>query len=302
MALIREQALADIIAQSLTGNEIDDHALDSTLRTCKNGCDPRCYRCPGINFDYTSGLVLLLLKRAYTGLAQTTTPTEYATRVARAIHVFAREFSNKTNSMCYPHFLLHGIELPTTQQTAEKIEDNARIIHETRASKHAHQNARRISLPHELYLGASGGDTDDYFSTCYYLAREGTIAGPSHSYLAKFSIFRDVTNKTIVGLTVQGQTASTHRNKDGNAPKNKERGRNYARLTATLGMDPRTYTIQQVMDIARANGFEHAKVIRPHAHPFALENHSGFTGKYEHAIRAAGINTENGCYLETKLR
>jgi len=43
------------------------------------------------------------------------------------------------------------------------------------------------------------------------------------------------------------------------------------------------------------------KVVKPQHHPMFIERHKGFVGKYEPAIRQAGIQTENGCYLEAVL-
>lgn len=302
MVLIREDALADIITRSLAGEKLEQGALDQTLRTCHDKCDKLCYWCPGINFDYTSDLVLLLLERAYRQLKTPASPRAYAQRIATALQHFADEFPHTKNTMCYPHFLMHGLSLPTADDIGKKIEDNGRILHETIAFRTDHKREPKQDLPHELYLGNAGGDTDDYHSTCYYLARQGVNAGASYHYIAKFSVFRDTTNKIIVGLTVQGQPASLIRNKDGTAPKNRERGRAYAKLTAQLGMDPRTYTITRVMDIAREQGFENIRVIRANEHPFAIEKHNGFLARYDNAVRAAGITQEKECYLETKLR
>jgi len=301
MVLIREEALADIITRSLAGEKPEQGALDQTLRTCKPKCDKLCHSCPGINFDYTSDLVLLLIGRAYTQLREQTEPRAYAERIATALQHFADDFPSTKNTMCYPHFLMHGLALGTTEEVGAKIEDNSRIIHENITFRAEHKNEPRQNLPHGLYLMSSSGDTDDYHSTCYILARQGMWAGASFGYIAKFSVFRDTTNKTIVGLTVQGQPASTIRNKDGTAPKNREQGRAYARLTAQLGMDPRTYTIKRVMDIAREQGFERIRAIRAAEHPFAIEKHNGFLARYDNAVRAAGITQEKERYLETKL-
>jgi|GEM_PF-5441815 len=302
MVIIKEDALAKFLAEKIQTNvynpQEDDDRFDSTLRTCTPACPDECHKCPGINFDYTAQAATLLLKRAHEKLP--VTPEQFSSAIARAIQTFAHGFTEPKNHMCYPQFLLHGIEQNTLEAVVAKIEDNSRIIHETRAQAGAHYG--RLALPHELALGIAGCDTEDYFGICHFLHRRDTHAAPSYHYLAKFSVFLDASNKTVYGLTVQGQTSAQSRNTDGTLIKDKKRGRAYARLTALLGKDPRTHTIEIAMDRLRSRGFTRAKIVRPNAHPYALEQHWGFIGKYENAILAAGITHENGIYLEAELR
>lgn len=151
------------------------------------------------------------------------------------------DLPNQKNHVRYPHFLLHGIEQNTLKAVVAKIEDNSKIIHETRAQATAHYG--HLALPHELALGITGCDTEDYFGICHFLHRRDTHAAPSRH--------------------------GTPRQKPAHA-----HNKNYTQ-TATQ------------------NGFTHAKIVRPNAHPYAREQHRGFIGKYENAILAAGITQEN---------
>ncbi len=242
--------------------------------------------------------MMLLLERAYCGLTPQPYLDDYCAHVANAMQYFADGFGEDAD-LCYSHFLMHGINEPTLEGVMDKIRENARIIHETRRGRPSLIDSLHspVDLGFGLKLDFDWGQTDDYFGICSYAFDESIQwPGGCTGYLAKFSIFTDHTNKTVYGFTIQGQ--QTYGEKDG---KDKKKGRNFFRLTAKLGMDPRAFVIKKVADIMRSKEYTKIRVVKPHDHPMFIEQHKGFVGKYEPIIRLAGIQNENGCYLESVL-
>jgi len=138
------------------------------------------------------------------------------------------------------------------------------------------------------------GSAEDTSGICCYLANssEKQPHGTDSSYIAKASFFLDTSNKEIIVITIQGQRIQQ---------RNKERSRDFARLGHKLQMDPRTFILNNICKIGRKNAYQRIRVIRPLMHPMFFDNHCGFKARYEPIIRQAGINSENGCYLETDL-
>lgn len=71
----------------------------------------------------------------------------------------------------------------------------------------------------------------------------------------------------------------------------------YSSAAGAFGTDPRSYHLQAIAQIFREQGFSGIKVIRAAAHPLTIERHPGFSGKFEKAVRKAGINIESEQYL-----
>jgi len=224
---INESAFASEIKHYFETREFDMRLVDATLRTCMPECEQDSqfrldHKCNGLRFDYTGELMMLLLERAYYELRQKTSSHEYCSGVAKAMQRFADGFGEDAD-LCYSHFLMHGINASTLDCVIQKIQDNARIIHETRTGRQHFIDSipQPVDIGFDLKLGFDWGQTDDYFGICCY-AYDKSTQWPEGctGYLAKFSIFTDTTNKIVYGLTVQGQ--QTYGEKSGKDKKKRQ--------------------------------------------------------------------------------
>jgi len=288
MATIDQEGFAEKVRQYMAhpemyGPEAAGMFVDLSLQ--ENG---------GISFGGNTKCAMELIRRAYSYLQDGTDISIYSKAVAGAMQHFAEPLLLR--SLVWPHFLLHGIERESLDGVINKIQDNSRIIHETieRQFTFSSRNVRDDSSG--LFIYFSGGTYEDSFGIASHLMNEDNgFIYHTPPYLAKVSFFLDETNKEVYVITIQGQKPSEH------IDEAKKQGREFARVTAKLGMDPRTYLLKHIMDSRRKKGYKKAKVIRPHHHPYWIEQHEGFTGKYEPIILQAGIDQENGCYLEAEL-
>ena len=255
----------------------------------------------GITFGYTGELVMVLLLRAFNRLLEKPSAEAFAERVSKAFQDFARPFPGEP-TMCYPHFLLHGIANQTLEGVAGKIEENSRIIHETIANKGAIvQGVGRVSVQGDLYIDLYSGLVEDYFGIACVMAKKGaSLVSSASNYIAKASFFVDATNGDLYVLTIQGGSF-----KDGlgislaSAEDRLHAGeREYARINHTLGMSPRRFVLAKLMEIGKKMGYKKIRVVKPEEHPMFIGHHQGFFGGYELVIRKAGIAINSGCYFE----
>ncbi|MBW2974571.1 hypothetical protein KY366_02540 [Candidatus Woesearchaeota archaeon] len=246
----------------------------------------------GISFDYTIKLVMLLLERAYRGLLDGSCISDYAKAVAEAMKNFAEPFPDEQSTRCYPHFLLHGIALPTMEEVICKIYSNSRIIHETLKTREGIKNKHGTQLlDGDLQLTMKDGLVDDYFGIAYLLAkRDAALLSSTWNYIAKTSFFVDKTKSEIYVMTIQGCKFCDISGED-----------EYQRIVDILEMGPRLFVLTKLKDFVEEQGFRKIKVIKPEEHPMFIEGHRGFFGNYEPLIRKAGITSGNGCYLESRL-
>ncbi len=260
----------------------------------------------GITFGYNTQLVMQLLARAYVLLTDKIDSHHFSEEVAKAVQDFAQPFPSHDN-LCYPHFLFHGLVQPTLDEVVERLNNNARIIHETLRSKDKIMKEHKSqSLDGNLQLSMSNGCTDDYFGIAYLLAKQDIILlSSANGYIAKASFFVDETNKEIYVITLQGRRFGSNDPVRQAHPSGQERRikseQEYSKFGNILGMSPRRFILASVMDFGRENRFERIRVIKPQEHPMFIEMHEGFYGNYEPVIKKAGINQENGCYLEARL-
>ncbi|MEK6961600.1 MAG: hypothetical protein AABX47_10640 [Nanoarchaeota archaeon] len=246
----------------------------------------------GLCFDYTIELAMKLFDRAFHNLHDGTTAAGFARKIAGSMADFGDRF-NESLVSCYPHFLLHGISADRLDPTLEKIQDNSRIIHETLIERAGFvaRHGRSI-LGNDLESAYCVSDVSDHcFGVTSLLVTNCRPYGTYYGYVAKFGIFLDKTNREAIGLGVQGQKPT----KPGD-------GEYFARLSHLLRMDPRAYLIQDVMDTLSDEGYARLKVLVPSENPMTLENHSGFLGRYEPALREAGLTNRTGIYLTATLR
>ncbi len=259
----------------------------------------------GITFGYNTGLVMQLLARAYHSLSNGCDTAEFSVQVAQAVQNFAEPFSNQDN-LCYPHFLFHGLVQQNLDGIVEKLECNSRIIHETFGDRNRIMDEHGyVSIDDGLTLAMSNGATDDFFGIAYLLARKNNLLLSSAcGYVAKASFFVDITNKDIYVMTLQGRRFDSSDLVNSHSSREEEKleaEREYSRIGNVLGMSPRRFILEKVMDFGRENGFTRIKVIKPEEHPMFIERHKGFLANYEPVIRKAGITEENGCYLEKRI-
>lgn len=259
----------------------------------------------GITFGYNTKLVMDLLARAYY-LSNGNDKPSFSDRVAHAIQNFATPFPERDN-LCYPHFLFHGLVQPNIDDVIAKIESNSRIIHETLNNRDEIMKEHgSVALEGGLQLAMDHGVTDDYFGIAYLLAKDDAILlSSSYGYIAKTSFFVDKTIGDVYVMTIQGRGFDSHNPVRTSHLSEKEKSleaeREYGRIGNVIGMGPRRFTLQKVMDFGRGNGFRRIRVIKPEEHPMFIERHKGFLANYESVIKKAGIKDDNGCYLERVL-
>lgn len=251
----------------------------------------------GVSFGPHIELVMILLDHAYRGLADDTTIVQYSQAMAQAMQSFASPIVvGGSASFPDPNFLLHGINQTSLAAVVRRFECNGRIIHETiRLKDHfIEKYSEKIELDHDLKMLLEEGAAEDCFGLCCYITRvaESSPHGTDKSYISKVSFFLDELNKEIYVITIQGQRVYDD---------DKNRSRDFARLGAKLGMDPRAFVLRKVCELGKAEGYGKIRVIRPKHHPMFLDKHEGFTAKYEPVIKQAQIVEENGCYLESVL-
>lgn len=251
----------------------------------------------GLSFSDHIGLVMILIDRAYRGLKTRPDVKTFASAIAKAMQTYAEPLIDGDYACFpYPYFLLHGLEKATTSEVVSQLVENGRVIHETLAARTQFmaKHGGPLYLEQDTKMLMEEGATEDTSGICCYLTRaaEEHPHGTDSSYIAKVSFFLDTRNREIIVITIQGQRIQQG---------NRERSRDFARLAHKLDMDPRTYVLNTICDIGRKEHYHKIRVIRPLANPMFLDNHEGFMARYEPVIMQAGINTENGCYLETGL-
>jgi hypothetical protein len=261
----------------------------------------------GITFGYTMRLVMQLIERAFCGLQDRTSIDDFSLAVAEAVQDFAEPFPDKEQTMCYPHFLFHGLAQPDLEGVVGRLKANGRTIHETlEASEGIIADQGYERLDGDLQLSMSDGVTDDYFGIAYLLAKQDAVLlSSASSYIAKASFFVDVSNSDIYVMTLQGRRFGSSDPNWEASPKGRrqrlDKEREYSKIGNILGMSPRRFILTQVAEFGRKSGYNRIRVIKPEEHPIYIERHKGFMGNYEHVIRKAGITEDNGCYLESKL-
>jgi hypothetical protein len=305
---IRQKAFANRIEEYLTApTSYDERRFDSSLYTVVRESRNRIMAGGSINetvkvlhglcFGPHIELVMILLAHAYHGLRDHTRIRDYSRAVSEAIQGFAKPLADG-DMACYPNpsFLLHGTRKASLGAIINQLATNGRIIHETMARRamFISEHGQETPLGHGLKMLMEDGVTEDCYGICCFITREEEEDphGTDTSYIAKVSFFLDGRDREIYVITIQGQRVTVDK---------KEKSRDFARLTARLGMDPRTYVLQKVCQAAKSEDFQRVRIIRPQFHPMFIDSHAGFKAEYEPVIRQAGINEENGCYLERRL-
>jgi hypothetical protein len=308
MTQIREKAFSHRIEEYLNNSaSFNEQKFDSSLYQVvdqnKNlitaaGTSSQAARViQGLSFSNHIELVMILIDRAYRGLHDQSDIKSFARAIAKALQTYAEPLEDGDDGCFpYPYFLLHGLRKMTTEKVVRKLEENSRIIHETLAIRAQFMKKFNgpVYLEQDLMMLMEEGATEDTSGICCYLANasEQHPHGTDCSYISKASFFLDTSNREIIIITIQGQRIQQD---------NKARSRDFARLSHKLQMDPRAFVLKNICKIGRAEAYQKIRVIKPLKHPMFLDNHSGFKARYEPIIRQAGINTENGCYLESDL-
>ena len=309
MTKIRQTAFAHRIEEYLlNAGDFDQQRFDSSLyrvvtqdryktTTTTNSTVETIKVIRGLSFSDHISLVMMLIERAYRGLDEEADVKDFSQAIAKALQTYAAPIADGDYACFpYPYFLLHGLEKPTTSDVVRQLEENGRVIHETLAARDRFMEkyGNATYLKQETKMLMEEGAAEDTSGICCYLTRadEQQPHGTDNSYISKVSFFLDTLKREIIVITIQGQRIQ---------PGNKKRSRRFARLAHKLKMDPRTYILNNICKIGRQELYEKIRVIRPLAHPMFLDSHEGFMARYEPVILKAGINTKNGCYLETNL-
>jgi hypothetical protein len=305
---IRQKAFANRIEEYLTNpTSYEERRFDSSLYTVSRKSRTRVMAgasitdtvkvLHGLCFGPHIELVMILLAHAYDGLRDQTRIREYSRAVSEAIQGFAEPMEDGALS-CYPNpsFLLHGTRKASLGAIIKQLTTNGRIIHETMARRpmFISDHGQETPLGHGLKMLMEDGATEDCYGICCFITweEEDNPHGTDDSYIAKVSFFLDSRDRELYVITIQGQRVTAGK---------KEKSRDFARLAARLGLDPRAYVLQKVCQAAKSEGFQRTRIIRPRFHPMFIDSHAGFKAQYEPVIRQAGINLENGCYLEGRL-
>jgi hypothetical protein len=307
MTRIRQKAFSNRIEEYLhDSRSFDGQRFDASLyQVVKQHRDPAAAAgtsqglkvIRGLSFSEHIGLVMIMIERAYQCLRDQTGVKAFAWAIAKALQTYAEPLADGDYACFpYPYFLLHGLEKSTTGAVVRQLEENGRIIHETLAirAQFMGKYGGPLYLEQNMKMLMEEGSAEDTSGICCYLVKAPELHphGTDCSYIAKVSFFLDTRNKEIIVLTIQGQRIQSG---------NKARSRDFARLGHKLHMDPRTYILKKICEIGRQELYQKIRVIRPLEHPMFLDNHCGFKARYEPVIRGAGLNTENGCYLESNL-
>lgn len=306
MTTIRTEAFAGVLQEYLEDpaafeQERYDASLYTLEKTAPGLATPDNAGCReilcGLCFAEHIELVMILLRHGFSGLTDRTTTTEFSRAVAEAIRDFAEPLADGApSSFPDPSFLLHGLVQTNLEAVIVQIASNGRTIHQTMANRDAliARHGSPTLLDHGIKRLLEHGCCEDYFGICSYLtlADEMDPHGTDSSYIAKTSFFLDRSGDEIIVMTMQGQRVKQN---------DKKRSRDYARLAARLRMDPRAWSLLQVCEIGRREGYRKVKVLRPSSHPMYLDHHNGFMGRYEPVIRQAGVVEEYGCYLRGSL-
>ena len=308
MTQIRQKAFSHCIEEYLNNSaSFNEQRFDSSLykvvdhnrnpKTTDNTPSQAPKVMQGLCFSNHIELVMILIDRAYQGLRDQSSPKAFSLAIAKALQAYAEPLEDGDYACFpYPYFLLHGLGKTTTDEVVLKLKKNSRIIHETLAIRAQFMKKFNgpVYLEQDLMMLMEEGATEDTSGICCYLANasEQHPHGTDCSYIAKASFFLDTSNKEIIIITIQGQRIQQG---------NKERSKDFARLGHKLQMDPRAFILKNICKIGRKEAYQKIRVIKPLKHPMFLDNHSGFKARYEPIIRQAGINTENGCYLESNL-
>ncbi|MBU1111285.1 MAG: hypothetical protein KJ896_00775 [Nanoarchaeota archaeon] len=261
----------------------------------------------GIRFGYNTLLVMQLFRRAYEHLEESVSPKEYANATAQAMERFAEPFPEDANELCYPHFLLHGLIQPSLEDVVQRFDTNSRIIHETNDSwRNIIKEFGSVDTEGNTKLELVMGVTDDYFGiACLLAKRDERHVSSANGYIAKVSFFLDGAERDIYVMTIQGKRFGYHDPIRANSEQGKqmklENERKYSRLGNELGMSPRRFVLNKVMQWGREHDYRRIRVIHPSEHGMNIEGHKGFLGNYEPVILKAGIAERNGCYLEADL-
>jgi len=308
MTQIRQKAFSNRIEEYLYNSKsFDDKRFDSSLyQVVTQNKKLKTAACPssqllkvirGLCFSDHIELVMILIDRAYRGLHDQSSVKTFALAISKALQTYAEPLADGDYACFpYPYFLLHGLEKTTIDKVVRKLEENSRIIHETLAirAQFMKEFAGPVYLKQNLKMLMEEGSAEDTSGICCYLTNSSVQHphGTDSSYIAKASFFLDTSNKDFIVITIQGQRVQKG---------NKERSRDFSRLGHKLQMDPRTFILNNISKIGRQNAYQRIRVIKPLMHPMFIDNHCGFKATYEPIIRQAGINSENGCYLETDL-
>lgn len=317
MAKINVPEFASCIEQYVSDTN-ERHQSDAVVLAVQALSTP--YQKEGVCFCHNTKLAMLLIKRAYDSLSGVSAK-DFSMPVAQAMQEFAEPFPSGEYNLCYPHFLLHGLELGNLEGVVSRISDNSRIIHETLAVRPAvaHKYDVKEFVPVKgvemavdsknpahyvegfhtgLKTAMSYGLCEDFFGITLALGKLCCGYPNGSNYIVKVSFFLDTTKKDIYVITIQGKKFDEGTNVEVIREKNEKF---WGMLTTRLGTSPRTFLLKKLKDWGKQNGYERIKVIRAKDHPLTIEQHKGFLANYEPTVLKAGIDRENGCYLEAKL-
>jgi len=213
--------------------------------------------------------------------------------LCRVVSFLLKSFDPEAKLCVHPYFLLHGLRKPTLEGVASKIEDNYRIINETRSFIDDFRVYCNSSLAGDLVLKVIEGEFADTNGVCCFV-HPSSLSMPSQvaGYVSKVTFFADVSNFTAYFFTIQSRKFNLYSKSDA-----RKYNHYYHGLCRVLGMDPRAFVLQTVCELLEQECFNDFRVIKPLIHPFTIEAHNGFFARYESLVKDLGFIDEDDTYL-----
>lgn len=247
----------------------------------------------GLTMCYGDPEGIAAIARSFNQLQQPTSLERFAALVTESLQRFAQNYSEDTHNLCYAHFLLHGLALPSAREVAAKIDDNARIISETSKVQDSFLQQMLPKIPVDGYVfKLERGDTDDFNGISLQLQ---STARSFSNVFAKVGFFIDTSSSSAIVINVQGRRILNTSDEQFKRQQ-KEEGRQFARLAARLGMDPRAYVLTKAFTLLEAFGVKEIRAIRPEEHVMAIGNHRGFRANYRHVLESVGMQPIDDTY------
>ena len=202
-------------------------------------------------------------------------------------------------------FLLHGLIAPTAAGMAAKVEDNLRILLESKEMQASVLTETLVPrAPNGFRFELKSGKNEDICGFHLKLYRQD--AEEFTPCLAKLGFFFDESSSSIVIQTIHGQRPMRlEPNQEFTQDlKSEKRAREklWFRAINDLKKDPRVVLLQAIEAIAQEYFLKDIKALKASEHPYTIGQHKGFTGKYENVVRAANFLDFDEVYLQRKLR
>lgn len=203
------------------------------------------------------------------------------------------------------NFILHGLVATTASGMAAKVEDNLRILLESKNMQSSVLMDTPVpQAPSGFRFELRPGKNEELCGLHLKLYRQDSEElAPC---LAKLGFFFDATDSTFVIQTIHGlRPIRVRPNQEFAAElksEKRDREKIWFRAASELQNDPRVVLLQALETLAQEHYLKAIKAIRPSEHPYTIAQHQGFTGKYEKVLTSAHFLEHDSVYMQKKLR